>query len=297
MIAGYSYRAFGFNIRSALPLPELLPGGGDADVVIRRSCTGVVDHDDLAQRMLSATEWRLLFPDLGAVTVRDGREIDVQAREGVDERSVRVAVLGPAMGVLLQQRGFLVLHASVVEIDGRAAAFLGCSGSGKSTIAAALHARGHRLVADDLAAVRVSARGPEVQAGFPQFKLWPDAVESLGRDPNALPRLDAAWAKRAARVDDGFTTRPVLPLAHLFLLCGGESLAITRLSRSEAFLTLVTQTYGIRWLHAVSGTAQFASRVEVTRAVPLDRLACPRDLGRLGAVVDLVESRMATTDA
>ena len=45
------------------------------------------------------------------------------------------------------------MHASAVAIDGKAAAFLGPSGSGKSSLALELMSRGAQLVSDDLTLV------------------------------------------------------------------------------------------------------------------------------------------------
>ena len=51
----------------------------------------------------------------------------------------------------LGQRRYLLLHASVVERDGRALLMTGVSGAGKSTLAAMLMARGWRLMGDEFA--------------------------------------------------------------------------------------------------------------------------------------------------
>lgn len=50
-------------------------------------------------------------------------------------------------------RRYLLLHASVVERDGRALVMMGESGAGKSTLAALLAARGWRLMGDEFALV------------------------------------------------------------------------------------------------------------------------------------------------
>lgn len=50
--------------------------------------------------------------------------------------------------------GTLQLHASTVVIDGRAVAFTGPAGSGKTAMAFAMMARGARLLADDVTWVR-----------------------------------------------------------------------------------------------------------------------------------------------
>ncbi|MDQ7993990.1 MAG: hypothetical protein AAGC63_16635, partial [Propionicimonas sp.] len=47
----------------------------------------------------------------------------------------RVLATGTLLSIVLQLRGDCVLHASAVERDGRALAFVGQSGRGKSTMA------------------------------------------------------------------------------------------------------------------------------------------------------------------
>ena len=113
----------------------------------------------------------------------------MDAGDGVSEEVLRLSILGPAMALVLHQRGTFVLHASCVAIAGRAVAFLGQHAAGKSTIAALLHARGHELVSDDVAAVEFA--GEEVWAipSFPQTKLWSDAARALGMSPETMPQL------------------------------------------------------------------------------------------------------------
>jgi hypothetical protein len=288
----HSYVAFGLGIASALRLPELLAGDGRADVEIHRSAPlarNSLAPEENAETMVAPNEWRLTYDDVGVLTVRDGRRIELAPLRGVSPRTVRLTLLGPAMAVLLHQRGFLVLHASVVEIAGRAIGFLGQSGAGKSTLAAALHARGHKLVADDVAAVRIGPNGPEVYAGFPQLKLWPDALGALGRDAAPLQRVEPRLEKRAHRVREGFAERDALPLAQLHVVEEGPAVEITRLRLRDAFLALVRHAYGIQRLEGVSGTAHFRTRSEIVERVPVYRLSRPWDLGMLGTVVERVE--------
>jgi hypothetical protein len=99
---------------------------------------------------------------------------------------IRNFLLGVCLGTLLVQRGFLVLHGSVVEIDGEAVAFLGNKRAGKSTSSAALLARGHRFLVDDIVAVQFEDGRPMVTPAFPMFKLDPEAF-----DDDALPAAPA----------------------------------------------------------------------------------------------------------
>jgi HprK-related kinase A len=61
------------------------------------------------------------------------------------------AEMGMNLQMALGQRRYLLLHASVVERDGRALLMSGLSGAGKSTLAALLGARGWRLMGDEFA--------------------------------------------------------------------------------------------------------------------------------------------------
>lgn len=288
----HSYQAFGLGITSAVPLPELLAGSGTADVEIHRGAPlprNSLPRRSSAETMVGPTEWRLTYDDVGVLSVRDGRRIELAPLRGASPRSVRLTLLGPAMAVLLHQRGFLVLHASVVEVAGRAVAFLGDSGAGKSTLAAALHARGHRLVADDIAAVRIGPEGPEVYAGFPQLKLWPDTLTALGRDAAALRRVEPGFEKRAHPVQEGFSERTILPLAQLHVVDEGAGVTLTRLRPREAFLALVQYAYGIQRLEGVAGVEHFRARAEIVRHALVYRLARPWNLGALHTVVERVE--------
>ncbi len=63
------------------------------------------------------------------------------------------AEMGMNLQMALGQRRYLLLHASVVERDGKALLMTGESGAGKSTLAAILGARGWRLMGDEFALV------------------------------------------------------------------------------------------------------------------------------------------------
>ena len=288
----HRYLAFGLEIASAVRFPELLEGDGSADVEIHEAAPlprGALGRWTTIETPVGPNEWRLTYGDVGVMTVRDGRRIEVAPVHGASRRTVRLAVLGQGMAVLLHQRGFLVLHASAVEIAGRAVAFLGDSGSGKSTLAAALHARGHRLVADDVVAVRIGRQGPEVYAGFPQLKLWPDALTALGCDAATLRRVEPGLDKRARRIDGGFADRSVLPLAQLHVVDEGEAVELTRLRPHDSFLALVRFAYGIQRLEGVTGIEHFRARSEIVRRSPVYRLSRPWDLAEMRTVVERVE--------
>ena len=75
-------------------------------------------------------------------------------------------------------RGDLPLHASAVEVDGRALLFAAPGRHGKTTMAAAFHRAGHRVLAEDLACCRPEPE-PSVFPGPAVLRLRPDVAEAL----------------------------------------------------------------------------------------------------------------------
>src|SRR5262245_23686011 len=133
----FSYTAYGLGIHSMLELPELVTRETHADAVIR---TGPVDSTQPPGAGGEDWIWAtrdtacLSFDEAGKYLVRGGNEITIDPPANADPGLIRVMLLGPVMGLLLHQRGFLLLHASSVAIDGGAVAFVAVKGMGKSTL-------------------------------------------------------------------------------------------------------------------------------------------------------------------
>ncbi|MEA2336303.1 MAG: hypothetical protein QOE82_310 [Thermoanaerobaculia bacterium] len=245
----FVHSAFALTIASDIPLHDLPPGSGDADVVVRIGRLGASRPEvDTWTVDASATEAHGWAAGAGAFRVRNGSEIVIDPPDNVDERALRLAIVGPLLGVILAQRGRFVLHASTVAIDGRAVAFAGPSGRGKSTLVAALTRAGHPLIADDMTVIDTSTPIPMVQAGFPRVKLWPDSAEALDENVDTLPLLHPERTKRSLRVADAFHPAAV-PLARCYLLEDGDAESASEIAGSECILSLVRLTYQASWMH------------------------------------------------
>ncbi len=131
------------------------------------------------------------YRGLGSCEVIHGREIIGDPEKSMDESVISILAQGPGISILLHQRGFLTLHAGCVKIGKHAVAFMGPSGTGKSTIAAALHVRGHGLVADDVTVIDNFGPEPAAYPGYPGLHLLPDMADFF-RDRLEKPaRIDA----------------------------------------------------------------------------------------------------------
>jgi hypothetical protein len=291
----HSYTAYGLGIHSAVPLPELTAAESAADVVVRLgNVDGIPPHARHQERFSAATEGEahLFWRGAGAFAVRGGREIVVEPAPGVDERVLRLYVVGPALAMLLQQRGLLILHGSAVLVPGGAVAFLAHAGGGKSTTAAAFYARGHGVVADDLVAVSLDAEGAVVFPGFPRLKLWPEVAAYLGEDPDTLSELHPGLAKRGRLVCTGFPRQPPR-LQRIYVLEEGEPLALTPLRSAEALVEFVRYSFSARLLRATGRPLHFRQCAGLAQQVPTRRLTRPPSLQVLPALLGRVEEDLA----
>src|SRR5262249_29790093 len=91
------------------------------------------------------------FPDLADFELStDTFTIACYPAPCVSEAACRNLDMNQVLPLALSRRGFLVFHASAVEMpSGDAVIFAGRSGSGKSTLAAAFAAAGCRFLSDD----------------------------------------------------------------------------------------------------------------------------------------------------
>jgi hypothetical protein len=226
--------------------------------------------------------------------IRRGAEVIIAPSPGADESVLRLLLLGPVLGVLLHQRDRLILHASAVAMTGAAVGFLGGSGSGKSTTAAALHARGFGLVTDDVLALDPGGPdGPVAYPGVPQLKLWPDAATAVGDDPDALPRLRPGDDKRARHALAGFRPEP-LPLWRLYVLTDAERAGIDALSPRDAVIELVRYSYTPGLLQVLGPARHFRQCARLAAQVPVRRLRRPHSLAALAHLAAMVDEDIAS---
>ena len=291
----FSYIAYGLGIHSDLPFPELIGRKGATDVVIRFGkvdCSRLERVDEQHTFWATSAEARYFYKDAGAFLVRDGREIIVDPLLCADVKVLRLSILGPAMALLLQQRGRFVLHASAISIHGSAVGFLGWPGWGKSTLAAALHARGHELLTDDVTAIQLGLNRPTVLPSFPQFKLWPDSASALGNVPEAMPLLRSDLEKRVSCVTERFACTPP-PLRRLYVLNRGSTLAVRSLSPQETLRELLTHWYGSRFgdrlLQAVGIAQHFLQCASLANKISMGCIERASSLESLSNLARLVE--------
>ncbi len=187
---------------------------------------------------------------------RGGRITFVRGPQAEEPSAVSELVLGPALSLALALQNVWSLHASAVETGGRALAFLGVSGIGKSTLAHELPAVSNgycRCVADDVLPITLAADGVQALPRFPQLKYPPDRQPGAG-----VPAS--------------------LPLVGIYLLTPRTSGAVTvePVNGYAAVLALVRHTHCTRLFPQELLRRHFDFCSRLVSAVPVWRLSYPK---------------------
>lgn len=300
------YRLSGFVLESNVALPELTPASGNPSYVLDVGSAAPPavryrwyqhwldkDNDRCLSLARTPAGYLLRFPSLADFMVsRDLSHIEARPRRGVRADTVRHLFLDQVWPLVLSGGGHLVVHASAVVLpDGRAIAFAGAAGTGKSSLAASMASAGCALVSDDCLLLEKSGQGWSVVPSYPGLRLWPDMVARFV--PEAASVSDVAHytnKKRVSTVALPFAAGAT-PLAAVYLVrrgSAGVKAGVAPLSRAAALIGLVRSTYLLDCESREELERSFAHLTALTTTVPVLRLDVPHAARRLAEVSELL---------
>jgi hypothetical protein len=280
------FQAHGLTIESDYPLAmEASVGDAVVDVVVRRGSAEPVPAEDppgaeplalvdapdghvFYSFTRTSTEVLLRYP--GICFIRGDNSLSqmtVHAAPGVDEGLISVLVAGAVISLHLTLRGDIVLHASAVEVDGGAVAFVGMAGMGKSTVATLFGRAGYTHFSDDVLRVtHHSASTPVAHRGGIGSRLRAKA-NSL---TEGLPVNRTADGRSSVQL-------PVSPHFELPLRAcvipqpsrAAQRVAIRRLSPAEGLIMLLRFPRLVGWSDAGSLARQFVQLGNLAEVVPV----------------------------
>lgn len=210
-----------------------------------------------------------------------------------------------ALPLWLETRGVPVLHGSAVSIGGRAVAFLGRSGTGKSTLCAELLRLGCGFVADDALALHRTgerdegrdARGAwRCAPGPPLLRLWPSGLEGrLAVAAGGLPRVHDTLEKRWLPASGG-SVPPApagLPLAAVYVLErrpeAGGPVEVSGFGARDALVRVLEHGVAAGPAAALGLSGRRLERLaELVEALPVRRLGYPSGGGSAERVLEVI---------
>lgn len=223
----FFYKAYGLNIRSEIQLPELSEGNPDAEYHLE-ILSGVVNLPELKKTQIyrrgirayfgqdSADSLFLQWDKIGSFQAIEGRQLIVSSLTD-DPNLISLFTVSEAIGLILFQRGYFLLHASSVQVGNEAWCFMGLPGAGKSTTAAAFLKAGCKLLSDDLTAITFTEGIAFVVPAYPQLKLWDKTVKGLEYDQSELHPVSEGVNKFSYSPKSDFLHQPV-KLGEVFFL-------------------------------------------------------------------------------
>lgn len=291
-----TYRAFGLNIQSEIPLPELPETGpeGMPDAFIRWGAIGhgissPLDHGVLWKTALG--QFEINIPEVARYLVTQGRDIIVEPHQGVNEASLRTYLLGSATGALLQQRGYFVLHAGGFVHNGNAILVSGRSGAGKSTTLQGMARRGYATLSDDLIPIHTDSYGMCIASpGYPFTRLCRDAADHYGIGSGS-PRFLVKSGRKLVLSIESFEATP-RPVSHIFFLKSKnrETVETKPIDILKASALLSKFAYRGKFLKGMRLLPpHFDFTVRVARQAQVTVLHRPATLGGLESVLDKME--------
>jgi hypothetical protein len=291
------YRISGLSVASEITLPGLITdiASPNPDVTVRRGAV----PDRLERATGTGPTWQvagarflLHISGVARFMLEDGRSI-VFAPDSEDSLDdVPIFIIGSALGVLLHQRGQIVLHASAVRVNDKAVLFCGAAGAGKSTLAAALAQRGYPLVNDDVCSVSIEAGlGPRVHSDGRQLKLWAQAIDRLGLAPARGERVRAKIEKFYVMPSEVFTEP--LPLGAAYMLREARpphAPGIDKPNVVDAALLLRRNAYRPRLIRQFNQRASyFRAAADIANAAGIFHLTRALDFTKMPGVIAWLE--------
>jgi ABC-type uncharacterized transport system YnjBCD ATPase subunit len=302
--ARHRYLVYGLVIESELPLTSVHEAAGSdgcADITLLAGSPDYF-HAIVPGSTRDPEDWieHVVLGD-GSVYMkaRDVFEANISANGDtaicrmlgdVEQRAFEANLLNFVVSASLTLRGEETLHATVLEMDGRAVGVLGHSGAGKSTLAAYLISRGADLITDDM--LRVSFADDTVLAhpgpyrlkllDQPAIDFLPDAVAD--GHFNALSGKIMVRPRRELRPH-----RAPLRLAALFHLGDPDDDTITEVSSARLrglalARTLMSSAMDARYTGGSRMAQQMRFVSRVADLLPVHALRYPRTVAALDGV-------------
>lgn len=252
----FHYVMSGLRVESDFAMPGLIeidPAAGSPEI---RFCRGEVPLE-LAGSTTCGPNWqmaegRFLLRIHGIVrmVLGGGATITWQCEGATRPEDAAIFVTGSGFGLLMHQHGRSILHASAIEVGGKAVLFCGPSGAGKSTLAAALASRGFGHVADDQCVLSdLSGDAALVHPDGRAHKLWEQAIDQLDLAERSGPAVRSELRK--FYVQPGRASIAPIPLAAIYILAEarapdlarGARVAITPFNLADAALMVRANAY------------------------------------------------------
>ena len=288
------YTAYGLTIGSEIALPPLTETTpAPVDLTIKRQVLPVGSawqstkihraglHAQFAQN--GPDQLWLNWSPLAVFRATNGNELALDTSH-TDEGLLSLFTLSEAIGLILFQKGYFLLHGSAIQLRNKGIVFLGEPGAGKSTTVAAFAQKNVAVLSDDMVCIRLDERGePWLIPAFPQIKLWEKSVDGLQLAKTDLDPVREGANKFSWHDSVSFGFSPV-PLAQIFVLTPpNESRAVIDLLPTSQIPVELLRYFPLAdaLLQGEPLKSYFEKTVAIARTTPVCRMPRPANFTAL----------------
>jgi hypothetical protein len=306
------HHLYGIRVRTPWPVPGVADHigeawdvefvEGDANLLAEAAAHVPADQADWWAQYAelpdgsSYRRWTGLFE---FIVMPDARRIHARKLNDTHDEALLAYLLVDALSFSMVRLGWEPLHATAVVTGNGAAAFLGESGDGKSTLAALFVHGGFKLLTDDMLILTAGDEAFLAQPGPPRIKLYRAiATRIFGASYQGVP-MNAATEKLIIPLDNEQTVSEPCPLKTLYLIHrepdseAPRQPVIRRLSPADALPRILGGMAG----HCPSGPdrlrRQFDFVTRLVARVPIKTLSYRRQQDEMWLVRDAVLADLA----
>ena len=306
----YKYAVYGVTLLTDLPLS--LPEAGDSDVVVTVDLASPGQLPSAVERLLTdSNSWsQLALREDDVLRARwgswfeilvapDGRHVLCRNLSDLPLTSFEAYLTNFAVGTALIQQGEEPLHATVVDIGGRAVGLLGPSGAGKSTLAAVLMNRGGILVTDDMLRITFEDDAAFAQPGPYRIKLFREPADRYLSTGSSLGYWNPSGEKLILKPASTGNGRRPTRLSALYLLVAPppaselDRPSLERMSGDEPFKTILSSSINTRLQSPRRLQRQFRFAERLAKNLPVFRLTYPSNFDVMDKVADCILDSVA----
>lgn len=292
----FFYKAYNLSIASELELSELEPIDPQNiyDVSI---CLKKIDSSQYIKERKFSIDFRVRLTDDGIFLISEGidickiikgKTIFINPDTGLDHTYLKILILGPVLTLLLQQRNYLVLHASAIDINGHAVAFIGTNGTGKSTTLFALNKKGYPLITDDILCITSTNDIPLVNPSYPRLKLNEDVMIFMNENIYSTPKTHVYADKYSYLVNKYSSSQK--PLKNIYVLETGTECKIETISSKESLMKLIESSYCFEMFSDKEIKDNFKDCAQILENVQVKRLKILRSFYKLPDLIKIIEN-------
>jgi len=311
---GAVHHVYGIDIRTPWPMTGVVDTGcgrwdvefveGDADMFAAAAAS--VPAAQAACWAQHATlpdgsqyrRWTGLFE---FVVAPDARRIHARTCGEASRESLLAYLFVDALSFAMIRLGREPLHATAVSAAGGAAAFVGTSGQGKSTLAALLLQHGARLITDDMLVLTPAHGRYAAEAGPPRIKLYRAMADRLLTVAYRGVPMNDATDKLIVPLPPSLVVSSAQPIDVIYLLDQTDSAAapphptVRALSAAAAVPHLLGATAAHYTSERTRMRNQFEFMTGLVRRVPVRTLSYRRDPAQMPALRDVVLEDLVRT--